>query len=26
VVGTTEGAARVHYHNAMRTIKEHLDD
>jgi RNA polymerase sigma-70 factor (ECF subfamily) len=25
-VGTTEGAARVHYHNAMRTIKEFLDD
>ena len=25
-VGTTEGAARVHYHNAMRTIKEYLDD
>ena len=25
-VGTTEGAARVHYHNAMRTIKELLDD
>ena len=24
-VKTTEGAARVHYHNAMRTIKEHLD-
>jgi RNA polymerase sigma-70 factor, ECF subfamily len=24
--GTTEGAARVHYHNAMRTIKEFLDD
>src|SRR5215469_7731985 len=22
VVGTTEGAARVHYHNAMRAIKE----
>jgi RNA polymerase sigma-70 factor, ECF subfamily len=22
VVGTTEGAARVHYHNALRTIKE----
>ncbi len=26
VVGTTEGAARVHYHNAMRAIKEFLDD
>ncbi len=26
VVGTTEGAARVHYHNAVRTIKEFLDD
>jgi RNA polymerase sigma-70 factor, ECF subfamily len=25
-VGTTEGAARVHYHNAMRAIKEYLDD
>ena len=24
-VGTTEGAARVHYHNAMRSIKELLD-
>lgn len=23
---TTEGAARVHYHNAMRAIKEFLDD
>lgn len=26
VVGSTEGAARVHYHNAMRAIKELLDD
>ena len=26
MVGTTEGAARVHYHNAMRAIKEFLDD
>jgi RNA polymerase sigma-70 factor (ECF subfamily) len=26
VVGTTEGAARVHYHNAVRTIKELVDD
>ena len=26
VAGTTEGAARVHYHNAMRAIKEHVDD
>jgi RNA polymerase sigma-70 factor (ECF subfamily) len=26
VVGTTEGAARVHYHNAMRLVKEYLDD
>jgi RNA polymerase sigma-70 factor (ECF subfamily) len=26
VVGTTEGAARVHYHNAMRAVKEKLDD
>lgn len=25
-VGTTEGAARVHYHNAMRAIKELVDD
>jgi RNA polymerase sigma-70 factor (ECF subfamily) len=25
-VGTTEGAARVHYHNALRTVKEFLDD
>lgn len=25
VAGTTEGAARVHYHNAMRAIKEKLD-
>lgn len=24
-VGSTEGAARVHYHNALRTIKELLD-
>jgi RNA polymerase sigma-70 factor (ECF subfamily) len=23
---STEGAARVHYHNAMRSIKEYLDD
>ena len=26
VAGTTEGAARVHYHNAMRAIKEFLHD
>ncbi len=26
VVGSTEGAARVHYHNAVRSIKEFLDD
>ena len=26
VVGSTEGACRVHYHNAVRTIKELLDD
>lgn len=26
LVGTTEGAARVHYHNALRTIKEFLVD
>jgi RNA polymerase sigma-70 factor (ECF subfamily) len=25
-VGTTEGAARVHYHNAMRAVKEFIDD
>jgi RNA polymerase sigma-70 factor, ECF subfamily len=25
-VGTTEGAARVHYHNAMRSVKEFLND
>jgi RNA polymerase sigma-70 factor, ECF subfamily len=25
VVGSTEGAARVHYHNAVRLIKEHVD-
>ena len=24
VVGSTEGAARVHYHNAMRAVKELL--
>ena len=24
IVGTTEGAARVHYHNALRTVKENL--
>ena len=26
VVGTTEGAARVHYHDAMRAVKEYLDE
>ncbi len=26
VVGTTEGAARVHYHHAMRAVKEFLND
>ncbi len=26
VVDTTEGAARVHYHNAVRAIKEFLDE
>lgn len=26
VVGTTEGAARVHYHNAMRAVKEMISD
>jgi RNA polymerase sigma-70 factor (ECF subfamily) len=25
VAGTTEGAARVHYHNALRTVKENLE-
>ena len=25
IAGTTEGAARVHYHNAVRAIKEQLD-
>jgi len=25
VLGTTEGAARVHYHNAMRTVQEILN-
>lgn len=25
IVGTTEGAARVHYHNAMRAVKEFID-
>ena len=26
VLGTSEGAARVHYHNAMRAVKEFLHD
>lgn len=26
VIGSTEGAARVHYHNALRAVKEVLDD
>lgn len=26
IVGSTEGACRVHYHNAMRSIKESLGD
>ena len=26
ILDTTEGAARVHYHNAMRAVKEFLDD
>lgn len=26
VVGSTEGACRVHYHNALKAIKEHLRD
>ena len=25
IAGTTEGSARVHYHNAVRAVKEHLD-
>jgi RNA polymerase sigma-70 factor (ECF subfamily) len=25
-VGSTEGAARVHYHNAMRAIRERIDE
>ena len=25
-VGSTEGAARVHYHNAMRVIREKIDE
>jgi RNA polymerase sigma-70 factor (ECF subfamily) len=25
-VGSTEGAARVHYHNAMRAIREKIDE
>lgn len=26
LVGSTEGACRVHYHNAMRSVKEYLSD
>jgi len=26
ILGSSEGAARVHYHNAMRAVKEFLDD
>jgi RNA polymerase sigma-70 factor (ECF subfamily) len=26
IVGTTEGAARVHYHNAMRAVKEAVSE
>ena len=26
VVGSTEGATRVHYHNAMKAVKEFLDE
>jgi RNA polymerase sigma-70 factor (ECF subfamily) len=26
VVGSTDGAARVHYHGAMRAVKEYLND
>jgi RNA polymerase sigma-70 factor (ECF subfamily) len=25
IAGTTEGAARVHYHNAVRAVKEYVD-
>ena len=25
IAGTTEGSARVHYHNALRSVKEFLD-
>lgn len=26
ILGTTDGAARVHYHNAVRSVKEFLND
>ena len=26
ILGTTEGAARVHYHNALRAVKERIHD
>jgi RNA polymerase sigma-70 factor (ECF subfamily) len=26
ILGSTEGSARVHYHNAMRAVREYLDD
>jgi RNA polymerase sigma-70 factor (ECF subfamily) len=26
IVGSTEGAARVHYHNAMRAVKESVSE
>jgi|SRR5579862_716843 len=26
ILGSTEGACRVHYHNAMKAVKEFLDD
>jgi RNA polymerase sigma-70 factor (ECF subfamily) len=26
ILGSTEGAARVHYHNAMRAVKEYLHE
>jgi RNA polymerase sigma-70 factor (ECF subfamily) len=26
ITGSTEGAARVHYHHAMRAVKEWIDD
>ena len=26
ILGSTEGAARVHYHNAVRAVKEFLNE